>query len=92
MLLYTVVYIGILVMLLSRTTTIRLDTAIKEKLDSIKSFEEESYQKVIIRLINIAKDDEKISNEEIKQIEESLEDIKKGRVLSLKDAEAKWGI
>ena len=79
-------------MLLSRTTTIRLDTAIKEKLDSIKSFEEESYQKVIIRLINIAKDDEKISNEEIKQIEESLEDIKKGRVLSLKDAEAKWGI
>jgi len=77
---------------LGETTTIRIDSEIKNRLDNFKNFEEESYQKVIVRLIKISENEESLSKEEINQIEESLEDIKKGRVLSLKEAEEKWGI
>ncbi len=77
---------------MGETTTIRIDSEIKNRLDNFKNFEEESYQKVIVRLIKISENEESLSKEEINQIEESLEDIKKGRVLSLKEAEEKWGI
>ncbi len=73
------------------TTTIRISTQTKKKLEKLKIFERESYEDVIERLINIARD-EPLSDEEIRQIEKSLRDIKEGRVLSLEEAEKKWGI
>lgn len=74
------------------TTTIRLETKLKNELDSLKNFSKESYSATIMRLINSAKDEDPLSANEISQIERSLEDIKKGRVFSLKEAEKKWGI
>ncbi len=77
---------------MSRTTTIRLAVSVKEELMGLKNFEKESYGDVIERLINIAKEDRMLEKDEIRQIKDSLEDLKKGRVLSLKEAEKKWGI
>ncbi len=74
------------------TTTVRLESKLKNELESFRNFGKESYSDIIKRLINIAKDDETLEAEEINQIERSLADIKRGRVLSLKDAEKKWGI
>ena len=72
-------------------TTLRLDVSTKKDLGSLKNFEKESFEDVIERLINVAKE-EPLDADEIRQIESSLEDIKKGNVLSLKQAEKKWGI
>ena len=72
-------------------STVRLDSSIKQELDSLKSFKRESYADVIQRLIFDAKEDFKLSSNEIKQIEASLADIKAGRVSSWKKAEKKWG-
>jgi len=74
-----------------RTTTLRVETKVKNELDNFRNFGRESYSDVLHRLVNIAKDCD-LQAEEIAQIESSLEDIKKGRVLSLKEAEEKWGI
>lgn len=73
------------------TTTVRISTQTKKKLEKMKIFERESYEDVIERLINIA-NNEPLSEEEIKQIEKSLRDIKEGRVLSLEEAERMWSV
>ena len=65
------------------STTVRLDTKIKKELDLLKNFDKESYEDFIERLISCAKDEPALDDAEIKQIEKSLENIKKGRVLSL---------
>ena len=74
------------------TTTIRLESKLKNDLDNFRNFSKESYSNIIQRLIHVVKDDDTLQTEEIKQIEKSLEDIKRGRVLSLKEAKKKWGI
>lgn len=73
------------------TVTIRLEKSLKDELDSLKAFNRESYSDVIKRLLNVLEDSE-LDDREITQIEKSLDDIKHGRVLSLKDAEKEWGI
>jgi hypothetical protein len=47
---------------------------------------------VIERLMNIAVDEEPLSIEEIKDIEKSLEDMKKGKVYSLGEIKKELGI
>ena len=76
----------------TETTTLRIESKIKSELDSLKNFGRESYSDIIKRLINIAKDPDRLEESEIRQIQNSLEDIKQGRVLSLKEAEKKWGL
>lgn len=73
------------------TTTIRLEKSVKKDLDSFKNSKKEPYSEVIRRLINSCKDDP-LSDDEIKQIQESLEDVKAGRVLSWKQAKKEWGV
>lgn len=76
----------------SKDAVLRVKSKVKTELDGFRSFGKESYSDVIVRLINIAKDSDSLKENEIMQIEKSLEDIKAGRVLSLKAAEKKWGI
>jgi len=64
------------------TTTICLDTKVKEKLTSLKHHSRESYSSVIERLANLAIDEKPLSDEAIHGIEEALEDIKNGRLHS----------
>ena len=55
-------------------------------------FSRESYDDVIKRLINITENDEDFGAESIKTIEKSLNDIKKGKIYSLKQVEKELGL
>ncbi|MDP3103068.1 MAG: hypothetical protein Q8M95_00495 [Candidatus Methanoperedens sp.] len=67
---------------MTTTTTICLDPKVKDKLTSLKHHSRESYSSVIERLTNLAIDEEPLSDEAIKGIEEALEDLKHGRLYS----------
>ncbi|MCD6434347.1 MAG: hypothetical protein J7L14_01920 [Candidatus Diapherotrites archaeon] len=77
---------------MKKSTTIRISASTKKKLEMFKNFEKESYNDVIVRLLEISKEELELSKEEIDEIKKSLEDIKRGRVLPLREAEKRWGI
>jgi len=66
-------------------TTVQLRSETKEKPDDLKIHPRETYDELIGRLADAAYDDEELSDEEIAGIKESEEDIKAGRVRSLRD-------
>lgn len=73
-------------------TTIQVEKGVKNKLDSLKIHPKESYNKVIERLIEIGTDEGELSDEAIRGIEKSLEDIKAGRILTMKQVKERAGI
>jgi predicted transcriptional regulator len=77
---------------MAATTTICIDPDIKRKLDDLKAYKNESYNSVVERLIKMAYDEEPLTDEDIKGIEKSLEDIKAGRVYSEEEAKSIMGI
>jgi predicted transcriptional regulator len=66
-------------------TTVQLRPETKEKLDDLKLHPRETYDELIDRLADAAYDDEPLSDDEIEAIRESENDIKAGRVRSLRD-------
>lgn len=77
---------------MAATTTICIDPNIKNMLDNLKIYKTESYNSVVERLIKIAYDEDPLTDEEIKGIEESLEDIKAGRIYNEDEARNLLGI
>ncbi len=73
-------------------TTIQVHRTLKAKLEKLKLYSRESYGMVIERLISSSMDDESLSEEEIKGIEEGLADIKAGRVYTTKELKKQLGI
>lgn len=67
---------------MAATTTICINTRVKDILTSLKRYPRESYSSVVERLVNLAIDEEPLSDEAILGIEEALEDIKQGRLHS----------
>ncbi|GFO96580.1 hypothetical protein ig2599ANME_0769 [groundwater metagenome] len=67
---------------MNATTTICIDPKVKDMLTSLKRYSRESYSSVVERLANMAIDEEPLSDEAIRGIEEALEDIKHGRIHS----------
>jgi predicted transcriptional regulator len=67
---------------MNTSTTICLDSKVKDMLTSLKRYPRESYSSVVERLANMAIDEEPLSDEAINGIEEALEDIKQGRLHS----------
>ena len=57
----------------------------KKTVDLLKVHTKESYNKVISRLIMANTDDEPLSEEEVQGIEESLRDIRAGRLYTLEE-------
>jgi predicted transcriptional regulator len=74
------------------TTTIQVKKNLKKKLDMLKVYPNEPMDSVIERLANMAIDEEPLSKEEIRDIEKSLNDIKKGKVHSLEEVKKDLGI
>lgn len=74
------------------TTTIQLDKSVKDKLKELKLYPGESYNKVVERLISIKADEGELSKATIREIEQSLEDIKAGRTLSMKEVKQRLKI
>ena len=65
-------------------TMVQLKKSTVNKLQALKSYERETYDELINSLIQ-ENEAEVLSPQEIKEIEEGLEDIKKGRVHSIQD-------
>jgi len=72
-------------------TTIYIREDLKESLDKLKRHQKESYNDVIERLVGLAIDNEPLSDEAIKGLEEALEDIKCGRLISEEEILKKYG-
>ncbi len=74
-------------------TSIQLENKTKSKLNKMKIFPKESYDDVVNRLIYVAEDDEGVlSTSTIKDLEEALDDVKKGRLLSHSQVKKKLGL
>ena len=61
-------------------TTIQLKPETKARLDDVKLHPRETYDETLNRLLDMACDPEPLSEESMRRIEESLEDIRAGRV------------
>jgi len=72
-------------------TTIKITPGVKKRLDKLKRFPRESYNEIISRLTLVAEEDG-ITEEDIRDIEEALEDIKAGRVYSTSQLKEKLGL
>lgn len=72
------------------STTIKIDTELKGRLNALKIHPRESYSEVIERLVVMAVNKEPLSEETIRErdLERSLEDLKAGRVYTLDEAMA----
>ena len=77
---------------MSTITSIRISTDMRDKLSELKVHPKESYEDVIRRLVEDCVDDEPLSDATIQAIEESLADIKAGRVYSLEDVAEELGL
>lgn len=67
---------------MSGSTTIKVNSDLKDVLAGLRLNPRESYNDVISRLVDMACDNDELSDEAIKGIEEALEDIKAGRIHS----------
>ncbi|MEW6605793.1 MAG: hypothetical protein AB1351_14060 [Thermoproteota archaeon] len=73
-------------------TTIQIDKKTRDKLRDLKIHPKESYGKVVERLLSLRTDEGELSDETIRGIEQSLEDIKSGRTLSMKEVKQRLKI
>lgn len=73
-------------------TTIQIDKKTRDKLRDLKIHPGESYGKVVERLLSLRTDEGELSEETIRGIEQSLEDIKSGRTLSMKEVKQRLKI
>ncbi len=67
---------------------VRIDVEPKSRLDALKIHPRESYNEVIERLVDMAVDEEPLSEEAIRDLERSLEDLRAGRVYTLEEVMA----
>ena len=65
---------------------------LKTQLNNLKRNPKESYNDVIERLVNLTIDDEPLSAEAVKGLEESLDDIKRGNLISEEEIKKKYGV
>lgn len=71
--------------------TIKITPALKKKLDALKRFPRESYDEVIARLA-LQEEEDRITDEDIREIGEALEDIKAGRVYTTPELKKTLGL
>ena len=74
------------------STTVWITPENKSRLAALKRHPKESYNDVIARLIDMAVDDEPLSEEAIRGIEEALEDIRSGRLYSEDEIRKEFGV
>ncbi|MFA5613521.1 MAG: hypothetical protein WC993_03525 [Methanoculleus sp.] len=70
------------------SVTVRIDGELKSRLNALKIHPRESYNEVIGRLVDMAIDEEPLSEEAIRDLERSLEDLRAGRVYTLEEVMA----
>lgn len=73
-------------------TTIYIRKDLKGQLDELKRYPRESYSDVIERLVSVAIDNEPLSKEAIRGLEEALNDVKRGNLISEEEIKAEFGV
>ena len=73
-------------------TTIYIREDLKDRLNGLKHHPKESYNDVIERLVTLAVDDEPLSDEAIKGLEEALEDVKAKRLIPEEEIMKKYKV
>ena len=66
-------------------TTIQIDKKVRDKLKQLKIHPRESYNNVVERLIELRTDEGELSEDTIRDIEKSLDDVRAGRTLSMNE-------
>ena len=61
-------------------TTIQVTEKTKNTLKRMKLSSKEIYEEVILRLIEISREEEELSNETIQNIKKALKDVKRGKL------------
>ena len=72
--------------------TIQIKKDLKERLNSLRLYPNESYDSVIRRLSELAEDEEPLSRDAIQRIEASLKDIKEGRIYTTEEVKKRLKI
>ena len=72
-------------------TTIQVNHGTLERLKALKRYERESYDEVLNNIIDEA-EEETLSDEEIEEIKEALENVKKGNVKPIEQVAKELGI
>ncbi len=72
-------------------TTIQINSETLERLKSLKNFERQSYDEILNNIIDNL-EEECLSEEEIKEIQEGLEDVKMGRTISIEQLAKEMGV
>ena len=75
-------------------TSIQVEKEIKKRLDKFKNHPRETYNEVLSRMIHMLsqQNKEELSQQTIKNIRKSLNDIEKGKVYSLEQVEKELGL
>jgi len=73
-------------------STIKLSKKLKNELRKQMNHPRETYEMVIARLLKSTQEDEVLSEETIKNIEEGVADIKAGRVYTSEQVKKKLGL
>jgi len=73
-------------------STIKLSKKLKNELRKKMNHPRETYEAVIARLLKITQEDDVLSEEVIKNIEEGVADIKAGRVYTSEQVKKKLGL
>jgi len=74
-----------------KSTMIRVGYDVKERLDSMKYYQRESYGDVISRMLD-ACGEEGLTDEDIMDIEKSLDDLKHGRYRTIEEVMKEEGM
>ena len=72
-------------------TTIQINTRTLERLKMVKQYNRESYEEVINNLLDEV-EEETLNEEEIEEIKQSLDEVKRGKVKSIEQVAKEIGI
>ena len=73
-------------------STIKISKKTKSRLEKQKNHPRETYDSVLARILEYVGQDDEPSQETIKNIEQSLSDIKAGRVYTIKQLDKELGL
>jgi len=72
-------------------TTIQVQKQTLERLKSVKQYERQPYDEILNNLLNET-EEEVLTEEEIKEIQYALEDIKKGKTFTIEQVAKEFGV
>jgi hypothetical protein len=73
-------------------TTIQIHSTTKTRLEGVKTHPRETYDEVVNRLLDMACDEEPLSEETLRKIEEGIRDIRRGKTRTLDEISEEMGI